>query len=358
MVVLDHAGDEGMRLFEGADVNRVGRYGVYLFFVLSAFLLTFPFLSRSAEELRSPLTWANYFLRRFLRIFPLYAVVLVFFTLTGELDWSQLRDHLLLREGRWHFWTIPVEFKFYFVLPVVALVFVFLSRKAWVSAIATGAVLGLGLEWVLFPIEEAWSLERGLRLGRTIETFLLGSAAGAIYWCLIRRPAPRRLKPWFEAVSILCLVTMLLRVPAIYEVVIPNAGNVKSFDDDHIFCGIVWSLFLVSYLNGTGMIRGALEWAPLCYLGLISYSAYLWHRGVLKFVDDLHVPPIAQLFISLALVIAVATVTYLLIERPSSRIRLTPKRHPVRSPGADYSTAGQQRLEPFQQEDKLSVSKK
>jgi len=326
MVLLDHAGDEGMYLFTGADVNRAGKYGVFLFFVLSAFLLTYPFLSRSNEELRDPRAWANYFLRRFLRIFPLYVVVLLFFALWGEMSWEQFGEHLLLRDGIWHLWTIPVEFKFYFVLPVVALTLAFFLRQQWGAFAISGIVLWAGLEWVVFPLEELWSSEGDIRLKKLIETFLLGSLAGAAYWFFLRHPVAPRIRPWLEGVAALCLVIILLKIPAIYGLLIPGGGEMKRFADDHVFCGFVWSAFLVAYLNGTGLIRRALEWAPLCYLGVISYSAYLWHRPVLRRINDLSISPLAQLFLSLGIVIVIASVTYLLVERPLSKIRLTPKR--------------------------------
>lgn len=332
MVLLDHAGDEGMYLFTGADVNRVGKYGVYLFFVLSAFLLTYPFLGRTCQELREPRLWGNYFLRRVLRIFPLYVVVLLFFTLSGRLDWGQFGDHLLLRDGRWHLWTVPVEFKFYFALPFVALAFAFALRKQWRVAILTALALWMALEWAFFPLEELWSIEGDIRLKRSIETFLMGSLASVIYWLTMRRPPGLHFRPWLEAIAAVCIVAIFLRIPAVYQFVVPGAGDVKGFDDDHVFCGFVWSLFLVCYLNGTGLIRRALEWAPFCYLGLVSYSAYLWHRPVLQRVDDLPISSLAQLFLSLAVVVAIATVTYLLIERPLSRIRLAPKRPPAEPP--------------------------
>src|SRR3954447_733875 len=77
LVLLDHASDAELRLFPGANMNRAGKYGVYLFFVLSAFLLTHLLLLTPAEKLARFRTWFTYFVRRFLRIFPLYALVLL-----------------------------------------------------------------------------------------------------------------------------------------------------------------------------------------------------------------------------------------------------------------------------------------
>src|SRR5664279_4066021 len=73
MVLLDHASDAKLRIFPAADMNRAGKYGVYLFFVLSAFLLTHLLLLRPPAELSRARIWLNYAVRRFFRIFPLYA---------------------------------------------------------------------------------------------------------------------------------------------------------------------------------------------------------------------------------------------------------------------------------------------
>ena len=56
----------------------IGKCGVYLFFVLSAFLLTYQFFERGLQSAFTAPALANYFWRRALRVLPLfYLVVLV-----------------------------------------------------------------------------------------------------------------------------------------------------------------------------------------------------------------------------------------------------------------------------------------
>src|SRR3954447_15197358 len=109
LVLLDHASDAELRIFPAADMNRAGKYGVYLFFVLSAFLLTHLSLRRPAAELLRARTWLNYAVRRFLRIFPLYAIVLVTLVVLHKLKVHDVLTHLLLEDGKRQFWSIPVE---------------------------------------------------------------------------------------------------------------------------------------------------------------------------------------------------------------------------------------------------------
>src|SRR3954447_19044384 len=106
LVLLDHASDAELRLFPAANMNRAGKYGVYLFFVLSAFLLTHLLLLKPPEELARARTWLNYALRRFLRIFPLYALVLVVMMLLHKFKWHDVVTHLAVLDGKRQFWTI------------------------------------------------------------------------------------------------------------------------------------------------------------------------------------------------------------------------------------------------------------
>jgi peptidoglycan/LPS O-acetylase OafA/YrhL len=137
-VLLDHASDSEMQLFPGANLNRLGKYGVYLFFVLSAFLLTFQFYAKPREELVAGRTWRDYAFRRFLRIFPLYTVVLLAMIAMEKLSFTDLWTHLLLQDGKRVFWTIAVEVKFYMLLPLLVLALFWAGRKrCWLGVAAS-----------------------------------------------------------------------------------------------------------------------------------------------------------------------------------------------------------------------------
>src|SRR4051794_1290022 len=94
LVLLDHATDAELRLFPAANMNRAGKYGVYLFFVLSAFLLAHLSLCQPDAQLLRARTWCNYAVRRFLRIFPLYAIVLVTLVVLHKLKFHDVKTHL------------------------------------------------------------------------------------------------------------------------------------------------------------------------------------------------------------------------------------------------------------------------
>src|SRR3989304_8888623 len=124
LVAISHLANNGYPLIPGIDLGGTGRSAVYLFFVLSAFLLMNQFLT--ADRARLVAFTVDYLIRRTFRILPLFAAVLLLYALAGVAWWSTDREssplsiesalwHLALFEGRDFFWAVPVEFKFYLV---------------------------------------------------------------------------------------------------------------------------------------------------------------------------------------------------------------------------------------------------
>jgi peptidoglycan/LPS O-acetylase OafA/YrhL len=128
-----------------------GWTGVDLFFVLSGYLITRGLVTPSDKVLGTRLRM--FWMRRVLRIFPLYyAVVIVGTVVTlaagarwipGLPYWLYMQNYVLAFDDevmRWtaHFWSLAIEEQFYFVWPIVALV---VSRRRLVPVIL--ALVGL-----------------------------------------------------------------------------------------------------------------------------------------------------------------------------------------------------------------------
>lgn len=104
----------GLHLIPGLDLSATAKAGVWLFFVLSAFLLAGK-LVRDVERGG----WSPFFIycvRRVFRILPLYFAVLSALLFLGYVGPEAYAWHLALLKGQDHFWTIPVEMTFYLVL--------------------------------------------------------------------------------------------------------------------------------------------------------------------------------------------------------------------------------------------------
>lgn len=119
-------------------LSNTGWVGVQLFFVLSGFLITGILL----DEKKSPRQLRNFYMRRVMRIFPLYYAVLGFaFLLLPALNLTPLWLHDDLRQQLWywtflinwsapilgdghafgHFWSLAVEEQFYLLWPLCVL---------------------------------------------------------------------------------------------------------------------------------------------------------------------------------------------------------------------------------------------
>jgi peptidoglycan/LPS O-acetylase OafA/YrhL len=173
-------------------VTNYGSYGVELFFVLSGFLITGILYGTHNE----PHYFRNFYMKRLLRIFPLYYGVLALFFFVAPLipllrgptldylvdrqawAWLYAVNIYIAKHGEWsfsyldHFWSLAVEEHFYFFWPVV--VFVLARRPQALIAVSLATALCamlarltgslVGLSWWTTYVLTPFRLD-GLALG-------------------------------------------------------------------------------------------------------------------------------------------------------------------------------------------------
>lgn len=320
MVVLSHASGMGMDLGPGLTLTGVGKHGVYLFFVLSAYLLTRQWLAAlpcAAGAWRRRL--ADYALSRIARIFPLYAAVLVVALLLGgpglgvPIDARAFWQHLLLLRGDGIYWSIPVEFQYYVCLPLVALLLHGCRRTT--GKLVLALALLLLATWV-FPPGSAVS--RGDALGPYLVVFLIGSTAAALPSrpgeASATAPPARRLSVWDGL--LLCL--LVLTIPGL-----PWPLGVRPSEAYHqafIAWGLAWSATLLALLHGwLPAWRALLESRPMRMLGRWSFGIYLLHVPALHVARLLPLPSPAQGWLALLLSLCLGALSFVLIEAPALR---------------------------------------
>lgn len=332
----------------GLDVTApfaTGYLGVDLFFVLSGFLLAQPFLRWRDGRAPFP-NIATYLKRRALRVLPAFYVQLAFLLVLAKLltgawpvDALQLLAYLTLQfwlhpgmggllSGVW--WTLPVEWNFYLLLPLLALV---LARaRAWLVVLAI-------LVWVLaFRLACYESVFSGELLGiptsiygagminqivGRIDQFVFGLLA-AWAWLRLGTGAARQATP-----------VLLLGLAAMVAIVLDLHWNGSVIDR-----GRVPMLFLHHSLTGMALacvVFGAAAGAPLArvlfggrfvvWLGAISYSLYLWHAVVFQLAHDhgfVQWPPASGLLLLsvwlVPVVVLVSWLSYRYVEQPFVRL--------------------------------------
>lgn len=289
-----------------------GKIGVWLFFILSAFLLTTKF---KASGFAFPQIM-NYGLSRFLRIIPLYLFALIIYRFLGTTaisSWNNVVDSLLLKQGVAHLWTIPVEFKFYFYLPLLAFFFI----KA--AEIKTRFCLVLFLV-IIFLEQLFWPYWRtsinSIDVNYYLSPFTTGVFCAVIY---------DRLKPYVTSKSAtwigsITLIICLLSLPVSkwYFFKIPLD---LSLANQFVYFGLLWAFFIVFTVQGIGFWGKILSRSFFQMIGKWSYSIYLFHW--LIYMKYIHIWPnqiwaMAVAFIS---AIFVGGLVYYFVEKPIEHLR-------------------------------------
>jgi peptidoglycan/LPS O-acetylase OafA/YrhL len=325
---ISHAFGPGVWDSYGSRLVTGGGAGVYLFLVLSGYLLFWPF-AKGAFGDGTPLRLGRYALNRAVRILPLYyAVLLVLLGLQhggGSLEqWWRFGlffenfARSTIAQVDSPMWTLAVEVQFYVALPFLAWGLARVSRGSvraaalWLGGLfVAGLVLRLAVD--------------DFRAHYSLLTLLHFFAAGMLL-ALLRLAVPRlpgvlaRSDLWIVAAGVLYLVLC-----------------VNLFDLEALAAPA--SVLLIGAcvlpLHAGRLVR-VLEWRPLAIVGVASYSLYLWHVPVLLTVANASVgfdsriggvfvgapTPFWRLFLlGVPLAVAVALASYAAIERPFLRLR-------------------------------------
>jgi len=330
LVILSHASIDGVNLWPGADFSGMGKPGVFLFFVLSAYLLDRQIIVGFVTGRANAKFWANYFLRRFMRIFPLYIIALFIFYGCSKAGFSTpIKDlptiwrHLTLQQGLGIFWSIAVEFKYYFLSPLI-MAFCHYALKWDLKKVTIFLVALMGISVYL----QAKYKYDEITLVRYLPVFLLGTLI-SIYEVLLEKK--RDLKVFkshvFEYAGLFCTLLIIISIPSVYGHLFLANGEKYPLSDSIFYVpyAIVWSIILLAAKYGSKhILKGFFEITAMRFLGIISFSAYLFHLLVLKIAElhKLHIPLYAQCYVFLILVAISSLISYLVIERNLQKVRI------------------------------------
>ncbi|KAI9983127.1 hypothetical protein PInf_007054 [Phytophthora infestans] len=316
----------------------MGAVGVDAFFVLSSFLLTMIFMKKSIKLLAESASYrkwgytlADYFSKRFFRVYPLFALLSIalwlmpfeykhrYYLVKQPEDFNLFKTLTFHPEHRHYLmWTLPLEISYYFILPAFVL-----------------TVLKLGhFWWMAFVPLYVWMIHEGLYTTRDsfyrqplsmhLPTFVAGSMAAIIFV---------KLEAWIKATSFKFRTLHVVALPVVEAILIAVYLSVvfrglffnwlgmplpPSTRYIMPFTSVKLSLLIVIEMVRPSTVSQVFEWIVLRYLGKISFSVYLLHVFVI------FTPPIKQMpnyydktFAVFGLVILLATASYHLVEYPS-----------------------------------------
>ena len=294
LVFLFHAwGISGAPEFHAGNVFllsyiEAGRTGVTLFFVISGFLLSMPWLLAEYRGRQTP-SIKNYYLARLLRVLPLYYCAIALACLVSG-EWQ-----VALKAATFQFvgfdifpfsvvwWTLTTEVQFYLLLPLMMCL---LLGGPW-HRILLALLLIL---WTWFYLTEVvWNPE--VELGHSyfltksifgrLPAFLLGIIAAWVYLRL--KDMPILANRWARAVRLTIIGFCLLVLERVlhFSVVLGEAPSELRWHIRHTYEAVLWTVvLLVAVLSDRSWNVSKFQHG-MAYLGKLSYSFYLWHVPLL-----------------------------------------------------------------------------
>ncbi len=283
---------------------QMGWAGVDIFFTLSAFLLSIPYVLALRKKEPAPDTQV-YFKRRFARILPAYYLQLglllllvstgiaksVFWyaptleaTLAHIVFWFNSFPLVPAYVSPW--WTLPVELGFYLMLPWLAKC---LTDKRWwylllgvaASLLYRHAVLHSGFQ----RSEEIYWVEH---LPGRLFQFLIGMLAAFFFvkW----REKYQAMPSVIRNAVLLAASSGLIMLPALGWFVgdayngAPTTHPLLAYW--HLFASLLIASILLMLVSGKTWLDGLLNAWPMQWLGTISYGLYLWHYPVMLLLRE------------------------------------------------------------------------
>jgi peptidoglycan/LPS O-acetylase OafA/YrhL len=319
---------------------ETGGYGVWLFFVLSGFLIVRILAAERARIEAGGRTAhdavVGFFWRRTLRIAPAYAVVMAAATAAALLGlvalplgalpwfWAPLADlYYAFVAHHWtgelaHLWSVAVEEQFYLIAGPLFLLAPGRAGRAicgatLVAAAACDLVLRTGgANSVLLytnPLTNFGAIALGGLLGLGLPRRIGNGGASA---------------PGLAALCAIVALIVGFQHLGAYPADVALLISAVPFWAGSALAGLV---IAAVYLNQESRLVRALEWAPVAYLGRISYGFYLWHNLLPHrplAALGLRAPDAAEAVAAFGLATVVASLSWRLIERPALALKHRP----------------------------------
>ena len=308
-----------------AGIGALGAFGVDVFFVLSAYLITELLLREKA--LLGDLDLKSFYTRRILRIWPLY---FFFLAIAGaltvimpgqQIGWRAASAFLLLGGNWWivfhgfpssiifPLWSVSIEEQFYLMWPP-------LVRKMRAVHMASFAAMLLVIaSCVRVYLGSHGATETQVWCNTLARLDPL--AAGILLAVFLRGEAPRIELQW--RIAIISIGVMCLAMAANYWQIKADPLTTTRILIGYPVIALGGAALLLGVLSSGAMLRKS----ALVYLGRISYGLYVYHVAGLM-VSDYLVPnseaSMARYFLrigtALALTITFSAASFRWIETP------------------------------------------
>ncbi len=300
-----------------------GYLGVDLFFVISGYVITrsiikelkngnfnfFDFYSKRARRilpallfvLLISLIFAGFFfltadLKRFVEslISSLGFVSNFYFWITGGYFSSNDQLKPLL-----HLWSLSVEEQFYIFFPIFLFLIyrIFKNKNFYLIGIILASLISYSLNYYFLSHTDTVFFLFPTRIWQ----FGIGAAMALC-------PNLKIKNLWFESFYYFL---------AIFLITYNFLATLKFLPDGTLMC-IGLSLILLKPINEKNFLSKIFQFRPIIFIGLISYSLYLWHWPIISFLKYIYIDGLTIQIIILATIFisAISFLSWKFVEQP------------------------------------------
>jgi peptidoglycan/LPS O-acetylase OafA/YrhL len=331
-VIVFHAflvfSSENLSKFNG------GFLAVESFFVLSGFLITKSLIIKNKKLNNFSEVYLDFLKSRFLRLFPaliLLSIIEISFihlffperlkNLLNELLFGSLNVYnwwLIIREVPYferfqetlfnlHFWSLSIEWQYYLIWSAVFLILLRFSETVAVIFTIMFASFSVLDMYVFYKMYE--NIDR-VYFGTDTRfySFMIGS-----FLALFENKIEKR--NWtFLTTGIISLILLLA------SFLLLNNYESYMYPFGFLAVSIISALLILSVLKSEFFDK-LLSFYPLSYIGVRSYSLYLWHFPIFSFLSLIYAKNIQEaVILGFILSFLISNISYFLIEEPFRRL--------------------------------------
>ena len=302
-----------------------GYLGVDIFFVISGYVITKSILKGLNNN---QFSFLNFYIKRIKRIFPVFLVVLlttfifaIFILLIADLN--RFLESLISSLGLvsnfyfWitggyfstndqlkpllHIWSLSVEEQFYLFFPIFLYLLFKLKKQLNFYLSITILVVAISFIINLFFISKGHRDVIFFMFPARVWQFGLG----AIFAML---PMIKIKNSWADFIYLLFAISFIIF----------NFSKKINFLPDATFACLGASLILHKVSNEKNFLSNIFKFKPLIFLGLISYSLYLWHWPIISFLKYVYIDSlnIKIMISSTLLIFLLSYLTWKFVEQP------------------------------------------
>lgn len=283
-------------------IPATGFIGVHLFFFLSGFVITYPFIRATVEGRPAP-TWGHFAWRRFIKIVPSYVLSII---VAYAIGYAQIQPgastvpdivtHLLFihtwfpdRYGTIDgvLWTLAVEVEFYFIFPLIWWCF---KRQPWLTTALMIAVAWLWRVNLHHCCDSTIFAQWEENLPGYLDIFAFGMIAAYVFVRFGDRWRASRLRYAGPLVALAGFALLVALLQNLYAYRLYDQWSAVWQIANRPWLGFAFAVIALGSLASPRWWQIVLNNPPLRFMATISYNLYLYHQLIARELLTHHIP--------------------------------------------------------------------